>query len=271
MANIFASKKPTADKVEEDYIGGGGVFDTDIYEATIKMAYMQKASKSEAMSVILMLTVDGREVRQQIWTTNKSGGVTYKDKNSGEEKNLPGYSQVNALAMVVTGKELGELEVENKIQKIYDYDAKKELNTAVDCFVELHGQKIMVALQRQKVDKTKDDGTGTYVPTGETRDTNEVVKFFPEGKTVTISEVAEYIKSLGSSFDEVLNDGNLLKAIGKMPEELGVYAATWLEKNKGKTYDKSSGKGAEGKSFGGGSKAGGVSAETAKKANDLFD
>lgn len=278
MSNIFASKKAAADTIEDDYIGGsGGALDTDVYEATIKACYMQKASASEAMSVVTLLKIDNREVRSQIWTTNRSGGVTYKDKKTGEEKNLPGYTQINALALLVTGKELGNLDVENKSLNLYDFDAKKELPTAVDHFSELQGQKIMVALQRQTVDKTaKDPTSGDYLTVFDekgnavTRDVNEVVKFFPEGKTVTISEVADYVKSLGTTLDEVIEGGNLLKAINKMPESMGVYAKTWLDKNKGETWDKSTKTKGEGKAFSGGSKAGANDA-VSKAANDLFN
>ena len=36
--------------------------------------------------------------------------------------------------------------------------------------------------------------------------------------------------------------GHLLKAIRKVPDENGNYADKWLERNKGQTYDKSTGK-----------------------------
>lgn len=268
MSNIFSGKKVAADTVEDDFIGGGGPLDTDMYLATIKTAYIGKAANSDARSVNLLLDVNGREVRQQIWVTNKVGDVTYKDKKTGDPKNLPGFVQINSLCMLVCSKEMGQMDVEELTVKLYDFDAKKELPQAVDCFTELHGEKINIALQRQTVDKTAlDQNTGKYEPTGETRDINEIVKFFPENKLVTISEVSEFIKGLGGNLDDVLKDGDIGKAISNMPDDAGSYAVTWLERNKGKTYDKSTGGGkAEGKTFKGVDKA----ASSAKKTS-LFD
>jgi dimeric dUTPase (all-alpha-NTP-PPase superfamily) len=249
MSNIFASKKSASNDVEDDYVGGGGAIDSDIYTAKIKTAYTSKAAKSDADSFNLILEINGREVRQQIWVSNRSGGLTYKDKKTGEEKNLPGYNLVSSLTMLVASKDLGEMDVEKLTFNLWDFEAKKEMPQAVDCFSELHGEMIQVALQRQTVDKTKLID-GKYQPTGDTRDINEIVKFFPEEKLVTISDVSRFVESLGGNFHDVLNARDVRKAIAKMDESQSLYAPKWLSQNQGKTYDKSTGKGtAEGKSF----------------------
>jgi hypothetical protein len=274
MSNIFSKKKPAAKaEVEDDYVGGGGVLDTDIYPAEIKYAYIGKAANSEARNLTLCLKVNGLDITRQIWMTNRDGEVTYQDKKTKEVKNLPGFNQVNGLCMLLVSKEVGNMDVEEKTLSLYDYESKKEVPQAVDCFVELHGLKLQVAIQRQTVDKTeKNESTGEYEPTGETRDTNEFIKFFPEDRLVTISEVAHFIKSLGGDFEDVLNDGDLGKAISKMTED-GDYATKWLEKNRGETWDRSTGK-KEGKAFGGGKSAkssGGGSSEKSKAKSSLFD
>lgn len=271
MSNVFAGKKIAKDNIDEDYVGSGGVFDSDIYEAKIKVAYIGKAQASEARNVTLLLDIGGRELRSQTWVSTKTGDVTYTDKKTKEVKNLPGYNQMNSIALLVAGKNLGDLVAEDLVVKLYDYEAKKELPQSVSCFTELHGETVFVAVQRQTVDKTaKNDTTGEYDPTGETRDQNEIVKFFAGDKQVTISEVAEFIKSLGENFDDVVDSGHLLKAIRKVPEENGLYAQKWLERNKGQTYDKSSGKKAAGKSFTSAGESGG-SDSGKKKASSLFD
>lgn len=274
MSNIFAKKKPAAKaEVEDDYVGGGGVLDTDIYPAEIKYAYIGKAANSEARNLTLCLKINGLDITRQIWMTNRDGEVTYQDKKTKEVKNLPGFNQVNGLCMLLVSKEVGNMDVEEKTLSLYDYESKKEVPQAVDCFVELHGLKLQVAIQRQTVDKTeKNESTGEYEPTGETRDTNEFIKFFHEDRLVTISEVAHFIKSLGGDFEDVLNDGDLGKAISKMTED-GDYATKWLEKNRGETWDRSTGK-KEGKAFGGGKSAkssGGGSSEKSKAKSSLFD
>lgn len=271
MSNIFAKKKPAAKaEVEDDYVGGGGVLDTDIYPAEIKYAYIGKAANSEARNLTLCLKINGMDITRQIWMINRDGEVTYQDKKTKEMKNLPGFNQVNGLCMLLVSKEVGNMDVEEKTLSLYDYESKKEVPQAVDCFVELHGLKLQVAVQRQTVDKTeKNESTGDYEPTGETRDINEFIKFFPEDRLVTISEVAHFIKSLGGDFEDVLNDGDLGKAIAKMQED-GDYATKWLEKNRGKTWDRSTGK-KEGKAFGGAKASGGGSTDKAKAKSSLFD
>lgn len=268
MTNIFSSSKPAAKReVEDDFIGGGGAVDTDIYPATIKYAYIGKASKSDARNVTISVTLPGgKEVVESIWMTNRNGDVTYKDKKTGDLKNLPGYNQINALCMLLAAKEVGDMTVEEKTLSLYDYDAKKEVPQAVDCFVDLHGEELNVAVQRQTVDKTKlNDSTGDYDPTGETRDVNVFVKFFPKAGLVTLSEIEHFISSLGGDFNDVMGDGDLDKAIAKMEDD-GAYATTWLDKNRGETWDRSTGK-SEGKSFKGGSSGGGDKA----KSKSLFD
>lgn len=268
--NVFAKAKPAQNTVEEDYIGGGGILDTDIYDAKIKTAYIGKAANSKAQNITLLLDVKGKELRSQIWVSNRDGDVTYRDKTTKEDKNLPGFNQINSLCLLVAGKRLGEMDVEELTVKLYDYESKKEIPQAVECLTELHGEMVKVAVQRQTVDKTaKNDATGDYEPTGETRDQNEIVKFFHAEKAVTISEVEEFIKSLGESFNDVVDGGHLLKAINKMSEEMGTYGEKWLDRNKGQTYDKSTGKKAEGKAFAG--KSGGGAEGGSKKKTSLFD
>ena len=271
MGNIFANKKPASKRqVEEDYVGGGGVLDTDIYSGTIKYAYIGKAANSDARNMTLAVTVNGNDITKSIWMTNRDGDVTYKDKKSGDQVNLPAYNQVNALCMLLVSKEIGDMEVEEKTLKLYDYESKKEINQQVQCFEELHGLELQVAIQKQTIDKTeKDESTGSYEPTGETRDVNEFIKFFPADVPVTLGEIAQKISSLGGDFDDVLADGDMGKAVGSMTEEDGVWATKWLEKNRGETWNRAKGK-AEGKSFGGGSNKSSGGGEKKSKAS-LFD
>ncbi|ANJ20795.1 single strand DNA binding protein [Roseobacter phage RD-1410W1-01] len=269
MGNIFANSKPAAKReVEEDYVGGGGLLDTDIYTGTIKYAYIGKAANSGARNLTLAVTIGSTEVTRQIWMTNRDGEVTYKDKKTGDLKNLPGYNQVNALTMLLCSKEVGDMDVEDKTLSLYDYESKKEIPQSVPCFVDLHGLELQVAIQRQTLDKTeKNEATGNYEPNGETRDVNEFIKFFPADKAVTLGEVAQFISSLGGDFDDVLSDGDLDKAIAKMEVEMGGWAEKWLDKNRGQTWDRSTGK-KEGKAFGGSAKSGGGSS---KPKSNLFD
>lgn len=269
MANIFSDKTTAKENIEDDYLAGSGILDTDIYLATIKTAFIGKAVKSEARNVTLLFDINGKEYRQQIWVSNRDGDVTYKDKKTGDMKNLPGFNQINSLTMLVSGLEMGDMDVEELTVKLYDFDAKKELPQAVDCFTALHGEQIMIAMQRQTIDKTvKNEASGIYETTGEIKDVNEIVKFFAVSSVVTISEVAEFVKSLGGSFDDVIANGEVLKAISKMDPDAGTYAEKWLERNKDQIWDRSTGKKTAGTSFSGGSAD---KSKTGTKKNTLFD
>lgn len=266
MGNIFSGMDKGEGEVEKDFLGGGSPLPTNIYEAVIKTAYFRDSASSKSKSLNLIMSVGGKEIRNTAWVIGTKG--TNKDKNGN---NLSGYNQMAALCMLIVGKDIGDMDVEDRTVKLYDAASKKEINQSVDCFVELHEQKVMIALQQIKEDKTKkNENTGDYEPTGETREVNEVVKFFGEDKLVTISEVKEYIKGLGGNWNDVVNNGELLKAVSKIPEEKGVYANKWLESNKDQIWDKSTGKGkTDGKSFSGGSSE--TSEAVAKKTASLFD
>lgn len=272
MTNIFANKKvANKTEVEEDRLVGGGVMSTDIYPGTIKYAYLGKAQNSDARSVTIGIKFDnGKELSRTVWLTNRNGNVTYTDKKTKEEHNLPGYNQINGLCMLLLSKELGDLDVEEKTLSLWDYESRKEIPQSVQCFVELHGQKLNVAIQEQIIDKTsKNDQTGEYEPNGETVNVNEFVKFFAADKLVTLSEVSFFIKSLGGTFEDVLSDGDLQKAIDKMEDESGDFAQKWLEKNRGEVWDRSTAnKGNnKGKEF----KKSSSSGSSEGKAKSLFD
>jgi len=257
------------DKVETDFVGGAGLLDSDLYTATIKAAYEVPSTSSKAVMIHYILVINGKEYRFNNCIISGKGVPTY---GSGrDKKNLPGFNQLNSLTMLVLGKEVGDTDVEELTLKLYDYDAKAEVPKAVDCYSELHGQEVQVLIQKQTVDKTKkDDATGKYEPTGETRDENDIVKFFPAAAAVTLSEVAQHIKSLGGTLDEVLEEEQMDDAINSMIPDgednfIGAYAETWLDKNKGQVYNRAKGAGKTGgKSFSNG-KADGDAPKEKKK------
>lgn len=277
--NIFAGAKTAKNDsgIEEDFIRSGGAFETDIYKATIKAAFNRGSSRSKAMSIVVMLDIGGRELLSQTWVSNADGDVIYTDKKTKEQKNIPGFNQMNTLALLVTGKALGELSMEERSLKLWDNQAKAEVLQAVDCYVELMGEEVQVAVQKQILDKEKlieGSNPPKYEPTGETREVNEVIKYFPADKRVTLTEVAQWVKSIGESFDDLVENGKLLKVINKAPEGIGSYAEKWLTQNQGQTWDRSRSGGSgpvssgEGKSF---NKSEGGSTSGSKKASGLFD
>lgn len=189
LKNLQESSNVEKDK---DSVGGTSfVVESGAEEYEIELAYIGK-SQSGATSLTLHLKRDGAMVRQTLWVTSgdaKGNKTSYTDAK-GKEHNLPGFSIANGLCLLTVGKPLAEMDTEEKVVKLYDFDAGKEMPVAVEALTELHGQHVIAGVIKQIVDKTKkNDATGQYEPTGETREENEIDKFFRAKDGLTKTEI----------------------------------------------------------------------------------
>lgn len=189
---LFDGMKNTDVKVEEakDVLGGGGPLDTDVYDFTIKLAYVDY-SKGGAMSVNFDLeTAEGRKLRSQQWVTSgdAKGNKNYYVDRNGKNQHLPGYTLVNDIVLLTVDSRLEDLDPEEKVISLYDFQAGKEVPQKKNILTELLGQKVTLAVEKQVVDKNVQDASGAYVPSGETREVNEVVKAFHSEYGVTVGE-----------------------------------------------------------------------------------
>ena len=205
---------------EKDVVGGSREpMASGIYLSTIQTAYITTSSGGAVGLVVNFKTEEGRELRQTFWmTSGKAKGCKnyYEDRN-GDKQYLPGFVMANALCLLTTGKEISGLDTEQKVISIYNPEAKAELPTTVDMLMDLVGKDVLAAIMRQTVDKTKkNDNTGLYEPTGETRDENEVDKFFRARDRMTTAEI-------------------------RAKAEKAVFIDTWEQKWAGKVRDKSKG------------------------------
>lgn len=228
--SVLSNMKSEGLEQQEDRLGGFQLRTTGIYkDAEIKLAYLTK-STGGAYGLNLTFQLPSGEYRENtIYFTNKQGENFYFTKDekgnlTNKKAQLPGFNLINNLCRVALGKELSELDTEEKTVKIYDRDEKKELPKSVDCIVELHGAKVALAIVEQMVDKTeKDDNTNEYIPTGESRDENVIQHFFHNDTLATANEIETYTKA---------------EAEGKPLPELGYFASQWDEKYSGKKQDK---------------------------------
>lgn len=175
---------------EKDALGGGGPVDSGLYPSAIALAYITQ-SKGGATGLVLNLkTSDNREVRQTLWMTSGTakGAKNYYEKD-GQKHYLPGFLLANSLALLTTGKEIAELDTETKVVNLYSYDAKAEVPTKVEVVMDLMGEEIIAGLIRQTVDKNVKNDAGVYVPSGDTRDENEIDKFFRAKDRMTTAEI----------------------------------------------------------------------------------
>ena len=209
--NIFEVSADVVREEERDIISGQKL-DTDIYAAKLKMVYVDK-SKSGAANINFMLDVNGQNYNETVYVTNKSGQNTYTCKKTGKKKLLPGFQQVNTVCKLLLNKEISAAVLEEKMINIYDYELSKEVPMKRQVLTELIGENAHVAIQKVLQNKQVKADSGDYVndPTGETRETNEIVKWFNADKQ-TLPEFAE--------------------------ESEAKFFQKWLDANKGKVKDK---------------------------------
>ena len=193
--SLFASiQNANIQTKEEDVLGGGRTVPSNVYPAGIKLAYLDAAA-SGAICVVFdfAMLVNGKERnhKETIYISNKNKEFTYKDKQSGEDKPLPGFVTVDSICKAVTGKSITELSTEKKMVKVYDYIQKAEVPQEKEVLMDLIRGKLELGIIEAIVDKTaknasydpsqpKQGNNLPYLPTGETREQNELSKVFNE-------------------------------------------------------------------------------------------
>jgi len=199
---------------DKDVLGGRSLFPTNIYVGKLEAVWLS-ASASGAIAVNISANIEGKNIRQTSYITNAKKEDFYIDKKTSEKKAMPSVMMFNALVKLVTSKNsYRELTTEKRTLSLWDSTQQKEVPTAVDCFVELHNAEVGIAVEQQIVDKSEKGNGGKYFPTGETREQNEITKFFDAATKKTVTEM------LGNSEAS--------------------FAGKWLEKNKDKVIDKES-------------------------------
>lgn len=174
----------------EDRLGGVNIIATDIYEATIKVAYAGKSEGGAQSLTILFDLPGGVDYRETTWLTNRKGENWFPNKQDSSKKvPLPGFTVAEDLCLCATGKPLSEQDSAEKILSIYDSEAKKELPKAVMTLPDLQGKKVLLGIVKATVDKQiKNTTTGNYEPTGESREENNIEKVFEINTRMTVSE-----------------------------------------------------------------------------------
>lgn len=201
---------------EKDSVGGGGVLPSGLYAAKVTLAYVTVSSGGATGLVVHAKTTEGKDIRTTQWMTSGTakGAKNYYEKD-GVKNYLPGFLLAQSLALLTVGKELSELDTEEKVVNLYSFEAKAEVPTKVQMVMDLVGKEIVIGLIKQIVDKTAKNDANIYMPTGESREENEVDKFFRASDNMTVAEIR-----------------------AKAPE--AAFATTWSNKWVGQTRDKSS-------------------------------
>ena len=223
MSLFNNAKKSSKAEVQQDrVVGGFKRLETGIYKAIIKAAIFTESIKG-AYGLILHLEIDGQGYRETLWLTNQDKENFYTKKD-GTQNIMTGYTLASNFAYIATEGEVDDvfdLENEEKIVKMYDKDAKKELPKEVECFTQLHDVEVLVAIQKQVKFKRTQQGN-TWVDTSETQEENEIINVMHVETKMTAHEI-------------------------QTEQEEALYHDEWLAANAGRTYDKTKGKAAANK------------------------
>lgn len=207
---------------EKDVLGGAGLFESDVYDFTIKLAFVSKADSGATAINVHLQDDNNRTYREQLWVTSGTakGCKNYYEKD-GQKHYLPGFLLANALSVLSLNKPLSDLVPEEKVVPLWDKEQQKELPTKVPVIVDLIGKRISAAILKITQDKTADtgrveNGKKIYEATGETYDSNILDKFFRIGDGLTVPEI-----NAGAT--------------------QGAFKDAWIAKNKGTVKNKAKG------------------------------
>lgn len=170
-------------KVEEevDTLGGGSfTWDTGLYDVVVDSVYMDQSSGGAWNLNFVFKTADGKTLNSTQYVTSGTakGTRNYYETKDGKKKYLPGFVTANDIAVCATGKELKDLEPENKIVEIYDFDLKKKVPTEKPVFMDIIGKPLKLGVHKVKEYKNVKNDAGEYVPSADIKEFNEISKAF---------------------------------------------------------------------------------------------
>lgn len=174
--SIFKNLETDSMEEVQDYTGGSSTVPSNIYKAKIKVAY-EGVSPKGAAYVRYVFDLDNREFSETVYVTSRTGNPYYE--KDGKKFPLPGYSRANAIAMMVTGKELSDQTTATKVVKAYDPDLGKETNQEVQMHIDLIDGEVYLGILEVVKDKYQGDGTVTI---------NEIDSVFHVETKQTLSE-----------------------------------------------------------------------------------
>lgn len=199
----------------QDRLGGFSRLESDAYLGKIKMAYAgQSAGGARSITIIFGHGENAKEeYRETVYITNKKGENYYLDGDKKKQP-LPGFTTVDDLCQMITGKPLSQQASEEKMVNVYDADQKKEIPKSVPVLTELLGGEVILGIVKQTVTKQVKQGD-VYVDSNETRDENVIEKVFHHPSKLTVAEAKKGVQT-------------------------AAFHDAWVEKNKGNTRDKTS-------------------------------
>ena len=178
-------------ELKETSLGGGSfLWDSNVYRCIVDMAYFDKSTGGAHSLNLTLLNSDGKQLKQTLWFTKKTGEIHYVNKRTGEKAYLPGYTLANNLALIITGEDINEAfeKSEKKMVNVYDFTAKAEKPTEKSVATSLLGKQVKAAIIKQTVNKRANAGDNVWVPTTETKEENDIKEFYFDDSDLTVVE-----------------------------------------------------------------------------------
>lgn len=210
--SLFSGMTSEGLEESEDRLGGYSVYPSNIYNATVKMAYAGKAASGAHFIHFEFDLGSNQTYREVCYFTNKKG-ENFWINEAKKKVPLPGFTMVEDICLLTTDEPLAAQATEDKMVKVYDADSKKELPKSVPVLMGLIGKPISLGILKQLESKNAKNAAGEYVPTGDTRDTNIIDKAFHTDSKLTVVEA-------------------------RAGKDAGEFWEKWLEKNKDVVRDR---------------------------------
>lgn len=199
----------------EDFVGGSRSLESDVYDATIKAAYIT-VSSTGSVALNFHADVGGTEFKEVLYIIGRSGNNYYE--KGGKKIPLPGFKVANDICLATIGKDIKDVPQESKIFNVYDPSLKKEVPREVPTLVELIGEKVSLGILKEVQDKTAlNTSNNQYEPTGETRVVNTINIVFNTASGMTVNEAKKGLSN-------------------------PVFRDKWITANRGRVVDRSKGK-----------------------------
>ena len=233
--NPFGNLKSEGLEETTDRLGGGfQARDTGAGDFTIKAFYAGSSDGGAQNVSIIAVDAKGVEYRETIYITNKKGENWFLNKDDNTKKvPLPGFTTINDICLLTTEKPLCDQEWEEKTIKIYDFESKKDMPTAVLMAVDVVGQPVTLGLLKVLENKKKKDGAGGYETTAEEITKNTIAKVFHTESKLTWVEAEngseaefydKWVEKYNATFVQdkrEIKDGQGGKPVSKTPPQAG--------------------------------------------------
>ncbi len=187
-------KLSDAVKIEKaaDSLGGGSfILESNIYPFKVDIAYIDKSSFG---STTLEVRYEGvgdnkKSYRESIPLTDNDGNFEVKDKD-GTLRPYYGFTKANALLQVLIGKELHEVETREAVVKLYDFNAKAEVQVPREVLTELKGLPVQLGITKNVNNKKVLVGKEWKPdPTGAIKEVNKTHTAFRYVDMMTAAEI----------------------------------------------------------------------------------